>query len=343
MKLAIIGFGTVGQGLAEILLEKGDWLASTYGLRPQILAVADSLKGSLYDPSGLSLPDLLAAARHPQALASYPDSPTLQRGWDSLTTIQQAGAEVLVEVAYTNLQTGQPALDHIRTALGLGQHVVTTNKGPIALAYEELQALAAQKGVKLGFEGTVMSGTPSIRLAQEALAGCHITEIKGILNGTTNYILSQMEQGQSYAEALKQAQALGYAEADPTGDVEGFDTMGKLMILARALMGVPLTAEGVHRQGISHLSNSDVQVAASSGERWKLIGHLRRVGDQIQASVQPTRLPMNHPLASVHGATNAINYTTDLLGEVTLVGVGAGRRETGFALLSDLLAISGKR
>jgi homoserine dehydrogenase len=339
MKLTLIGFGTVGQGLAEILAEKGDWLASTYGLQPRIVAVADSLKGSLYQPEGLNLPALLAAARHETGLASYPEGPGLQRGWDSLTSIRQAGAEVLVEVAYTNLQTGQPALDHLRTALGLGQHVVTTNKGPIALAYEELQALAAQKGCYLGFEGTVMSGTPAIRLAQEALAGCQITEIKGILNGTTNYILSQMEQGQSYAEALKQAQALGYAEADPTGDVEGFDTMGKLMILARALMGVALTPEQVDRQGISHLSSSDVQVAASSGERWKLIGHLQRVGGGVRASVKPSRLSQSHPLAAVHGATNAISYTTDFLGDVTLVGVGAGRRETGFALLSDLLAI----
>jgi homoserine dehydrogenase len=242
-------------------------------------------------------------------------------------------------VTWTDLRTGQPAIDHIRTAFEAGKHVVTSNKGPVALAYHQLNRLAETHGVQWGIEGTLMSGTPALRLARTALAGCHIHEVRGILNGTTNFILTRMESGASYATALAEAQALGYAEADPSADVEGHDALGKLLILAAVVMGAPLTKEQVTCQGITRLTPEDIQHARAEGKRWKLIAHLRRVGNRLEASVGPQALPYANPLAGVSGATNAITYVTDLLGEVTLVGPGAGRRETGFALLADLLGI----
>ncbi len=338
-KLAFVGFGTVGQGLAEILRDKAGRLEADYGFKASLVAVSDSVKGAVYCPEGLDIGALLAAVGETGSLAAYPDGPGLIRGWDSLTTIRNSGADVLVEAAWTDLRTGQPAISHIGAAFEAGMHVVTSNKGPAALAYRELKALADARGKRWGIEGTVMSGTPALRLGHTDLAGCRIAEIRGILNGTTNFILTQMETGASYAAALAEAQRLGYAEADPTADVEGHDALGKLMILSAVVMNAPLSKDQVACQGITGLTPDDIVRAKSEGKRWKLIARLRRTADGVEASVGPQAIPYADPLASVSGATNAITYVTDLLGEVTLVGPGAGRQATGFALLSDLLDI----
>lgn len=334
MKLALIGFGTVGQGLAEILRDKGAELADKYGFKAEIVAVATQSRGTLYHPDGLDIQELLAAIQKGH-LDHYPDVPDLTRGWDALTIIRQSNADVMVESSHTNLQTGQPALDYCYAALDSGKHVVLANKGPVAVAYAELMAQARQADKRVLFEGTVMAGTPSIRLAMEALAGCTIREAWGILNGTTNYILTQMEAGMSYADALAQAQQLGYAEADPAGDVDGWDAAGKAIILAAALFNKKLTLADMSVTGISGITADDVEAAHNAGEKWKLIAHITREGGYVA----PALVPLSNPLAAVSGATNAITYSTDLLGDVTLVGAGAGRLQTGFALLSDLLEI----
>ena len=336
MRLALIGFGNVGQGFAEILVERGSELAQRYGLQLQIVAVSDLFKGSVYNPQGLDPADLLTAVR---AGGNLDKVQAPQRGWNALETIRSSNADVIIELSYTDLETGQPALDHIRTALQSSKHVITSNKGPVALHYQELKTLADQKGLQIGIEGTVMSGTPALRLGNDLLAGAGIQRIQGILNGTTNYILTRMEAGASYTEALADAQALGYAEADPTGDVEGFDAAGKAVILANLLLDAGLKMVDVQRTGISKLTPQDIIEAAAAGERWKLIALVEQTNEGVRASVQPLRLPLSHPLASVSGATNAITYSTDLLGDVTLFGPGAGRAETGYAIVGDLLAI----
>jgi homoserine dehydrogenase len=338
-RLALIGFGNVGQGLAQIIRDRGENLTQHFDAEFQIVAVCDMLKGSLYNPDGLDPAELLATVQK-EGTISQLEAP--QRGWDAQQTIAESDADVIVELSYTDLQTGEPALTHLRQALSLGKHVVTTNKGPIALHYPELRALAESHHAELGVEGTVMSGTPTLRLGQEMLAAAGIQKIQGILNGTTNFILTQMETGQTYAEALAEAQERGYAEANPTGDVEGYDAAGKVVILANYLMGLSLTLSQVERQGITQLTSDDIEEAKAQGERWKLIGSIEQQGENILASVRPQRLPLSHPLAAVGGATNAITYSTNLLGDVTVVGPGAGRIETGYALISDLLAIHRK-
>ncbi len=341
-RLAIIGFGNVGQGFTQILRDEGAELAQQYGARFQIVAVCDLLKGSVHDPKGLDpaalLDSIAAAATLRSDRIAAPNW-----GWNALETIERSGADIVIELSYTDLKTGEPAITHLRRALELGKHVVTTNTGPIALKYPELKALAEQNGVEIGAEGTVMSGTPSLRMAQELLSAARIRKIQGIVNGTTNYILTQMEAGATYAEALQDAQARGYAEADPTGDVEGFDAAGKVVIMANLLMGQALTLADVDRQGITHLTSDDMAAAKAAGERWKLIGRVETIGDRTVASVKPVRLPIHHPLAAVSGATNALTFSTELLGDVTLVGPGAGRIETGYAIVGDLLAIHRKR
>ena len=338
-RLALIGFGNVGQGLVEILTTRRDELASRFGARFEIVAISDPAKGSCYDPGGLNLEDLLDEVNSTGGLTSI-DAP--HRGWDSLRTITDSNAEIVIEISYTNLETAEPALTHARTALRAGKHLVTTNKGPAALYFPELRALANEKNVQIGVEGTVMSGTPALQLGMEMLAGAGVNRIEGILNGTTNYILTQMENGDSYSQALTEAQEKGYAEADPSGDVEGHDAAGKLVILANLLMSLPLTVRDVECQGITQLAPEDIVAALKVNERWKLIGVVEKTKRGFNASVMPTRVAVHHPLSSISGVTNAITYTTDLLGKVTLVGPGAGRIETGYALIQDMLAIHRK-
>lgn len=336
-RLAMVGFGNVGQGFAQILSERGASFAQQFGAQFQIVAVSDLLKGSVYDPNGLDPAALLAEVK---ATGRVDGLAAPHKGWDALETIRSAEADVVIELSYTDLKTGEPAITHLRAAIEAGRHVITTNKGPIALRFPELKALADAHGVEIGVEGTVMSGTPSLRMGTELLAAAGISRIQGIVNGTTNYILTQMESGATYAAALAEAQAQGYAEADPTGDVEGFDAAGKCVILANLLMGGALTMAEVDRTGITGLTPADIAAARDAGERWKLIARVERgAGGAVQASVRPTRLSTGHPLASVGGATNAVTFSTDLLGDVTLIGPGAGRLATGYALVGDLLAL----
>lgn len=333
-RLALIGLGNVGQGLLSILVEKKEALRREYGFEFEIVAVCDMLKGSLRDANGLDGQKLLDLAGG--RLDDYPGG---TKGGDALTVIHESKATVVVEASYTDLTTGEPATSHVKAAFDSGAHVVTTNKGPLALHYAELVDLARARKLQFRFEGTVMSGTPMLSFGMKNLAGCEITEIRGIFNGTTNFILTEMEKGQAYAEALKKAQELGYAEADPTGDVEGFDTMGKVLILSNVFMGGVMRKDEIARKGITALTPEDIRKAAAEGKRWKLIGSVRREGGKVVGSVSPQALPLTNPLTSVMGATNAAQFATDLLGEVTVVGAGAGRRETGFAILADLLDI----
>ena len=338
-KIALIGFGTVGQGLAEILRDKADVLRDTLGFEARVVAVADLLKGAVYHPDGLDVAKLLEVVQTTGKLDGYPDSPGLERGWDSLQTIRHSNADSIVEVSYTDIKTGQPAIDHCRAAFEAGKNVVMSNKGPVALAYAELSALAQKNDVRWGFEGTVMSGTPALRMPLTALAGNDIREVRGIFNGTTNYILTKMEEGMSYEVALKQAQELGYAEADPTADVEGFDALGKVVILSSVVMNAPLTKEDVACKGISQLTLADIEQAKAAGKRWKLIGRAKKEDGRVVAGVGPEMVPLTDPLAGIMGAANAITYECDLAGPITLVGAGAGRVETGFSILIDLINI----
>ena len=335
-RLALIGFGNVGQGFAQILRDQGPELAQQFDVDFKIVAVSDPLKGSIYQPEGFAPADLLDTV---QARKNLETLPAAHHGWDAQQTILGCNADAIVELSYTDLKTGEPAASHIRQALEQQMHAVTTNKGPIARHYPELSALAKLKGVQIGIEGTVMSGTPTIRLATELLGASGISKVQGILNGTTNYILTQMESGASYAEALAGAQAHGYTEVDPTGDVEGFDAAGKVVILANVLMGAAISMDDVDREGITGLTLADIEAAKARDERWKLIAAVEKTSDGVKASVRPTRIPISHPLASVSGATNAITFTTAMLGDVTLIGPGAGRLATGYAILCDLLAI----
>lgn len=340
LRLAILGFGTVGQGFVEILVQRRQRLEEQYGTSMVVVAISDLIKGSLYQPEGLDLAEVLNAVETVGNLGAYPDQAGLIRGLDSLQTIRDTVDDTLIEATITNVQDGQPGLNHCREALRLGKNVITTNKGPIALALPELESLAAQQGVRILYEGTVMSGTPVIRLASATLAGNQISGVRGILNGTCNYMLTRMEAGLDFDEALAEAQKQGYAEADPTNDVDGYDAQYKVMILAQALFGARVSRQDVPCTGIRGLTHQAVAQARREGQRYKLVASLQRTTQGVKGYVQPELLPDDDPLAGVRGATNALTFRCDLLGDVTIMGAGAGRRETGFALLADCLNLS---
>jgi len=336
--IAFIGFGTVGQGLAEILLEKKDMLAEKYDFHYTVVAISDTIKGAVYDETGLDLNTILVLVKKGEKLNTYPVG---IKDMDGVTTIKKTNADTIIEVTYTDIKTGEPALTHIKTALSLGKNVVSTNKGPVIKQARTLIELAHTHNTHYNYEGVVLAGTPALNLAYYTLAGNNITAFKGILNGTTNYILTRMEEGMSYDDALKKAQSLGYAEADPTGDVDGWDALGKVVILTNVILSKHLTWENVKRKGITEITKEDIKKAKAEGKRWKLIGSAEiQPNGVVQAQVQPEKLPLNDPLAGVGDAINALTYYTDELGPVTIIGPGAGRRETGFALLIDLLNIN---
>jgi homoserine dehydrogenase len=283
---------------------------------------------------------ILKLVKSGKKLDEYPSG---VKGLDSLTTITNTNADTIIEVTFTDVKTGEPALTHIKTAFKSGKNVVSTNKGPVVKQAVKLLKLAESHNVYYGFEGVVLAGTPVLNLARYTLAGNKINGFKGILNGTTNYILTKMEEGMTYEDALKKAQELGYAEADPTGDVEGLDALGKVVILSNVVLGKNISWADVKRKGITEITVEDIKKAKAEGKRWKLIGSANIEKDgTIKAKVWPEKLLLNDPLAGVGEAVNALTYYTDELGPVTIVGPGAGRRETGFSLLIDLLDMNRK-
>jgi len=334
-KIAIIGFGNVSQGFLRILKDKQVSLKERYNFEYSITAIADPIKGSVLNTSGLDLEFLLNMFDSKGNIKEHPDKTNL----NSFEIIEKSEADIVVETTMTNLETGEPGLSHIKAALKSGKHVVSTNKGPVSVALPELLELASENNVEYLFEGVVLSGTPSINLVREALAGCDIKKVMGIVNGTTNYILTRMEEGTSYEDALKKAQELGYAEADPTGDVEGWDAAVKAQVLAHVIMGKQMKIEDVQRTGITKITQKDIQEAAQREARIKLIAEVEKTNGKVKASVVPMEIPLSHPLANIMDATNALTFTTDHLGDVTIVGPGAGRVETGQALLTDILTI----
>jgi homoserine dehydrogenase len=341
LRLSIIGFGTVGQGLAELLFTKHHILQENFGLDITLVGVANARSGFIYRQDGLDIPTLLELAATQRPLTAHPGVTHWQ---NTLEGLRATGGDVLAEATPTNLRDGEPGMSHIRMALSQGMHVVTANKGPAALATTELFALARQHGVQLRMESTVMAGTPVISTIREGMAGANVHALRGILNGTTNYILSAMAAGRDYAEALADAQAQGYAETDPTADVEGYDVVAKTLILSALVFGRPLKPEQVARQGITAITREQVQRAIDEHKRIKLVASLRllssneQIETALEARVEPLALPLSDPLARVDGVLNALTIQADTLSEVTIIGPGAGRLQTGQGLLADIIA-----
>jgi homoserine dehydrogenase len=335
MRIILVGFGVVGKGVTTILARRYVEKVKDYGFNPKIVAIAD-IDGAVINPRGLS-PEKLEAIRQ----RGYPISkdPDFGRpGISALDVIESVEAEVVVEVTPVNIKNGEPALSHITKAFKTGKHVVTTNKGPLALAMPALTELAEYNNVYLRFSGTVGGGTPMLEFAKRCLAGDRILAIRGILNGTTNYILTEMAQNRvTFQDALTNAQKLGYAEREPSMDIDGFDTACKVVILSNWIMNKKITLKDIDRTGIRDMSLQDLDEASKRGNTIKLIGSV----DEDKTTVKPTEIAKTNPLC-VSGVLNAITFSTEYAGEQTLIGRGAGGVETASAVLRDLLDIRRK-
>jgi homoserine dehydrogenase len=335
MRIILVGYGVVGKGVATILARRYAERVKDYGFNPKIVAIAD-IDGAVINPRGLSPEKLEEIKQRSYPISADPDFG--QPGISALDVIGSVEAEVVVEVTPVNIKDAEPALSHITKAFKTGKHVVTTNKGPLALAMPALTELADYNNVYLRFSGTVGGGTPMLEFAKRCLAGDKILAIKGVLNGTTNYILTEMAQNRvTFQEALANAQKLGYAEREPSMDIDGFDTACKVVILANWILNKKITLKDVDRTGIHDVSLKALDEAAKKGNTLKLIGAI----DDDGATVKPTEIPKNSALC-VSGVLNAVTFFTEFAGEQTLVGRGAGGMETASAVLRDLLDIRHK-
>jgi len=330
LRLIVVGFGVVGQSFAKLLLSRSADLYSIYGVKPRVVACIDSKSASI-SSTGLDLRRLLDVKKSKGTIGAY-DKRSSEL--DSCHIIENVDAEVLLELTPTNLDDGEPGSSHIISAMRSSKHVITVNKGPLALAFPSLLELANYNGVMLRFSGTVGGGTPILEFAKRCLKGDRITSFKGILNGTTNYILSKMEEDLTFESALDDAREKGYAEAVPSLDIDGYDAAAKLVIMANWIMSMKVTMKDVNRIGIRDIKLADIQRAHKRGNAIKLIA----MCDNKYLNVKPTEISKTDPLY-VNGTLNAVTFSSEHSGQQTIIGRGAGGMETASAILRDLIEI----
>ena len=330
MKAFICGFGTIGQSVARVIKEKQDFFKKRYNESLTLVGALDS-RSYIIDPNGLDA-DTIIKAKKETGKVGNTEYKSIK---DALGSVD---FDILIEVTSTDIKTGGVGLDNIRYALQNGKDVVTANKGPLALHYKELTDLADKNDRYLLFEGTVGGAMPIINLNKYDLAGQKIKSIRGIFNGTCNYILTKMDSGQPFEQALKEAQQQGYAETDPTNDVEGYDSECKVVILANSIFGRNATFNDVEITGITSINSDAVVLAQNNGMVIRLIGEV----SATKLEVAPRLIPRGHPL-SLPGTLNTAEIITEYAGPITVSGVGAGGPETASAILSDIIDIMDER
>jgi len=333
-KLALIGFGNVGQAFARLLMRKQTSLADNYGIQFKVTAIATGSRGRAIDPDGIDLQKALECieADTPLNTLSRIEAPE-----DNLDFIKASGADVLFENTPVSYKDGQPALDHIRTAMSLGMHAVTANKGPVVHGYHSLKALTHSTGARFLFESTVMDGAPVFGIYRETLPTAEVTDISGVLNSTTNLILTRMENGESFSEAVAYAQSIGIAETDPSGDVDGWDSSIKISALITVMMGEKFTPDRVDRRGIRDITPEMIAEAKANGKRWKLICSARREGADIKARVAPGLVGPESPEYSIDGTTSIVTISSDVLGNLSILETDPSPNTTAYGLLADFI------
>lgn len=335
MKIAVIGYGGVGKALIR-LLEMQKNLLNKEQLSIEVNYVVDYY-GGIHSSDGIDLPELIDFTEKEKDITKF-------TGGDVAVCVDNIVNDESIDLAVimtpTNKETGKPGIDYVRALLGAGKHVVISDKGPIMLAYKELKELADSKGVQLGIGCTTGGALPSVNGGVMDMAGAQITSIEGVLNGTTNFILKYMEEnGCEYSEALKEAQACGIAETNPTLDVEGWDTAGKLLILTNVLMNETKTLDDIQVEGITKVTAEDIKKAAAENCKFKLVGKTVRTNSGLNMSVKLEKLQSDQLLYSVEGKNKAVRYVSDTLGEVVIIGGASGVIPAAASILRDIVNI----
>jgi homoserine dehydrogenase len=311
----------------RVLIAKESELRRRYDLRWRLTGVATRRSGWIADPHGLNPIALLNGHWPPQRELPPKDI----REW-----LEKSHADVFIEASSLNLQSGQPAIDHLKTALEFGAHALTANKGPIVYAFEDLTKLAVEKKKKFLYESTVMDGVPIFSMFPLGLPAVDLRGFHGVLNSTTNVVLTEIERGLSFDEAVKRAQAMGIAETDPSADIDGWDAAFKVVALAIVLMGVPIKIEQVRRIGIRELSAEKIRSVRDAGMRYKLVCRAERRGLGVECTVAPELLLAGDPLANLEGSSSAIRFDMDVFG-LSIVEHNPGIDATGYGLVADLV------
>ena len=328
MRIILCGFGVVGQSFAKLLESRSEDLYARYGLKPRIVCVFDR-NGSAIDPSGLDTNRLIDIKKKYNSV-KYSDTKNSTSGIEIINDLE---AEVLIETTESNYKDAEPGMTHIINAMKRGMHVISVNKGPLALAFPSLMEIATYNQVLFRFSGTVGGGTPILDFAKNSLRGERIVSFYGILNGTTNYILTNMANGMSFDDALDDAKRRGYVEADESLDLDGLDAAAKLVILANWIIGMKVTMPDIKRTGIRNIDSDDIKHAAEKNCAVKLIASCNK-----ELIVAPREIATDDPLC-VSGTLNAISFTSEHSGTQTIIGRGAGGIETASSILRDLIDI----
>ena len=318
----------MGRAFLRLLISKETELRRRYDVRWRLTGVATRRIGWLVDPDGLN-PLAILNGHWPAQLPH--SSPRNAREW-----VERSRADVVFEASSLNAATGEPAIDHIKAALELGAHAVTANKGPVVHAFSELTSLASEKGRKFLYEATVMDGVPIFSMFPLGLPAMDIRGFSGVLNSTTNVVLTEIEKGRSFDDAIRRAQAMGIAETDPTSDLDGWDSAVKIVVMTIVLLGVPIRLEQVRRTGIRELSEEKIRSVRSSGMRYKLVCRAERRGGGIECGVQPELLLASDPLANLEGSSSAVRFDMDVF-SLSMVEHNPGIEATGYGLLADFL------
>ena len=330
-KIIIMGFGAVGQGVAEAVALKREMIQKEYGFDVKVVAAADSSTSAICG-EGLDEELLVKTKKETGKLENYPEFGSQVSGEEVLDSVEY---DCLIEATPTNISNGEPGRGLTLKAFSSGKDVVTSNKGYLALNFKEIIDSAKENNVEFRYEATVGGAMPIINFVKETLSSCSIFSIVGILNGTTNYILSRMtSEGSSYQNILRESQELGIAETDPTQDVEGIDAACKTVILANSLLGIPATYDDVEVEGISNITSQAIDLAKKDGYLIKLIAEVSK--DNLKVS--PRLVKQGSPY-DVNGTLNMATVKTDLAGDVSVSGLGAGSLETASAMLTDLISI----
>ena len=339
--LILVGFGHVARRFVGLLAERRSTLSRCHRVETRIIGIATRRHGCAYEPAGLDA-RTLTGSRAGEVIGRPFDGSTAQFLTQSLDRAAPTAADrrlVVVETTTLDTARGEPGTSHVRIALERGAHVITANKGPVAFAYSRLSRLAKRAGRRFLFEGTVMDGIPVFNLVRETLPDVHVVGFRGVVNSTTNYILTAMEQGQPFGEALAEMQAMGVAEADASIDIDGWDAAAKAAALANVLLGAELTPNDVERTGITPEIGARAMEARSVGRRLKLVARAGIEGHRIGVRVAPEELVEDDLLAGLEGQQNALILHTDLVDEIAIVQLGGGLTQTADALMSDLITI----
>jgi homoserine dehydrogenase len=340
LELVLIGFGNVGRRFVRLLDERADDLARHHDFAVRIVGIATRSHGQAYNGAGLDGSALAAAVEAGDVLGRGGSTTSFLRR--VLAAHRSAARErrlVVVETTTLDIKRGQPATQHVRDALARGAHVTSANKGPAAFAYHALASAARRAKRSFFFESAVLDGVPLFNLRRAALPAVKISGFQGVVNSTTNYILTALEQGTTFGDALAAMQRAGIAEADPTLDVDGWDAAAKTAVLANALMGARLTPHAVEREAVTADALERTIAARAAGRRLKLVASAEKAGGVVRGRVRLTELPESDLLARLEGQQNAIILQTDLLGEIAIVQLGGGLTQTAYGLLADLVAV----